>query len=77
MRRTGVALLAAALAVASPQAEDLDRYLKSLDLEERLRVAAARAEDNGEIAALWESWCLGSREWLRNQCLGIEEEIPR
>jgi len=77
IRRTGVALLAAALAVASPAPDDLDRYLRSLKLEEDLRVDAAQKAGNDELVGQWQAWCLGAREWLRNQCLGIEEEIPR
>ncbi len=76
VRRTGVALLGAALAIADPKAPDLDRYLRSLKLEEDVRVAAARDANNEELAVMWQNWCLGAREWLRNQCLGIDEKLP-
>ncbi len=77
VRRTAVALLASALSVASPRPDDLDRYLSSLKLEETVRREAALAVEDEELDALWESWCIGSREWLRNHCLGITERIPR
>jgi hypothetical protein len=77
MRRTGVALLSTALAVASAGPEDLDRYLRSLERERVLRVGTAEELEDPELAALWEDWCLGTREWLRNLCLGIDEKIPR
>jgi hypothetical protein len=76
MRRTGVALLATALALASPEPGDLERYLKSLRSEEEVRVAAAADAGSPETAERWRSWCLGAREWLRNQCLGSAEPIP-
>ena len=77
MRRTGVALLASALAVADPRPTDLDRYLRSLQIEERVRVAAAEEAAVEGLAESWRAWCLGAREWLRNLCLGIDEPLPR
>jgi aminopeptidase YwaD len=77
MRRTGVAILATALAVADPEPADLDRYLKSLAIEEQVRVAAAEDVENEELVALWRLWCLGARDWLRKECLGIDEDLPR
>ena len=41
----------------------------------RAVVAAVCAEDE-ETAELWQEWCRGSREWLRNLCLGIDEKLP-
>ena len=76
VRRTGVAILSTALAVADPRAEDLDRYVKSVEKERILRVAAARDIEDKELEVLWELWCRGAREWLRNHCLGIDEAIP-
>ncbi len=76
MRRTGVALLATALAVACPEPTDLDRYLKSLDRERVLRIAAAEEVNDVDLAGMWDEWSLGAREWLRNLCLGIDEKIP-
>ncbi len=77
IRRTGTALLATALAVADPRPEDLERYLLSLEKERILRVQAAEDHDEEGLVVHWEEWCLGAREWLRNECLGIREEIPR
>jgi hypothetical protein len=76
IRRTGSALLATALAIADPHPEDLERYLSSLEKERLLRVGAANEIEDVALAVHWEEWCLGAREWLRNQCLGIDEEIP-
>jgi aminopeptidase YwaD len=76
IRRTGVALLSTALAVASAGPQDLDRYVLSLEKERMLRVRAADEANDPELAGHWESWCTGAREWLRNLCLGIDEKIP-
>jgi hypothetical protein len=73
MRRTGVALMAAALALADPEPADLDRYLRALNEEENLRVAAATSANQAEIADKWRAWCDGARQWLREQCLRIPE----
>jgi len=77
MRRTGVALLSTALAVASANSGDLDRYLRTLDREEAVRVGAAKEFKDADMQKRWEEWCFGTREWLRNLCLGIEESIPK
>ena len=37
---------------------------------------AADDVDDVELAAMWETWTLGAREWLRNYCLGIQEKLP-
>jgi hypothetical protein len=76
MRRTGVALLAAVLALADPRPADLERYLKSLDLEENVRVGSAEEVGDADLMRMWKTWCRGAREWLRNHCLGIEEPLP-
>jgi hypothetical protein len=76
MRRTGVAILASALAVADPEPGDLERYLKSLDIERDVRLGAAIEADSPELEALWGMWCDGARAWLRKLCLGIDEELP-
>jgi aminopeptidase YwaD len=73
MRRTGVALLATALALADPQPADLDRYLRSLNAEENVRVAAAQAAGDEQLAESWRRWCDGARQWLRVECLRIPE----
>ena len=71
VRRTGVALLAAALAIADPVPAALDRYLRSLNEEENVRVAAAEKAKKPELAESWRKWCDGARQWLRIQCLRI------
>ncbi len=79
MRRTGVALLATALAVASAEPGDLDRYLGSLEREKVVRLQACEERDDPDMADLaghWEDWCHGAREWLINLCRGVEEKIP-
>ena len=77
MRRTGVALLATALAVSCAEPTDLDRYIDSLEKERLMRMEAATEVNDGDLAGLWEEWSDGAREWLRNLCLGIDEKIPR
>ncbi|MEX1024601.1 MAG: M28 family peptidase [Planctomycetota bacterium] len=75
-RRTAAAILTAASALASPEPGDLDRYLRSLDLERRLRVDAALDAKEADVARAWEAWARGARAWLRNLCLGIDEPLP-
>jgi len=77
IRRTAVALLSTGLALCSPSADDLARYLHSLDREQNLRVSKATEFKDSEQAERWEEWCFGTREWLRNHCLGIDEKIPK
>jgi len=77
LRRTAVALLSTALGVADPQPSDLDRYARSLSIEENVRVAAAMDAGDEDLAALWQNWSLGARAWLRNHCLGIDEGLPQ
>jgi hypothetical protein len=74
MRRTAAVILATALALADPRSTDLDRYLRSLDLERDLRVKAAEAAGDPELAGRWRQWCDGAREWLRVECLRIPPE---
>jgi len=76
MRRTGVALLATALAVASAGPGDLERYVNSLEIERLLRRRAAEEVNDEDMRDAWEKWSKRSRGWLRNLCLGIDEEIP-
>ncbi len=73
MRRTGVALMSTALALADPRPADLERYLKSLNAEENVRVAAAREAGNEQLAESWRRWCDGARQWLRVECLRIPQ----
>jgi hypothetical protein len=78
MRRTGVALMSTALALADPKPGDLDRYLRSLNEEENVRVQAATTATQPELAEKWHRWCTGARQWLRVQCLRIpaSEQVP-
>ncbi|NOT30333.1 MAG: M28 family peptidase [Planctomycetes bacterium] len=76
MRRTGVALLATGLALSSSRPDDLERYVRSLERERLMRVGAAKEAGDAELAEQWETWCLGTRGWLRNLCLGIDEAMP-
>lgn len=72
LRRTAVAAIATALAVAAPEPKDLDRYLRSNLDELELRRSAALAADRPELAAQWERWCTDVRHWFRWLCLGAE-----
>jgi hypothetical protein len=74
MRRTGTALMASALAVADPLPGDLERYLLSLNEEQRTRIDAARAAGLEDQARMWKDWCFGARQWLRVECLRIPSE---
>lgn len=69
MRRTGVAILATALCMADPRRVDLDRYLRSVEIEKEVRMAAAREAGDPELARRWKSWCLGASSWLRRECV--------
>jgi hypothetical protein len=72
MRRTGVAILATALAVADARPTDLRRYLVSLDEERALRVSAAEEAGDPDAAQAWITWTTGARLWLRSLCLDLE-----
>jgi len=76
MRRTGVALLATGLAVASAAPGDLERYLLTLDREIVQRLEIARERGDEEQAARWEDWSRGTREWIINLCRGEAQPLP-
>jgi hypothetical protein len=77
MRRMGTALVSAGMALADPAPGDLDRYLRSLALEQDLRVSAAKAAEDEELAERWRAWLRSSRQWLRTLCLGEKAgELP-
>lgn len=76
MRRTGVALLATGLSVATAEPGDLERYLRTLDREVAQRVEIARERGDEEQAARWEAWSKGTREWIINLCRGEAEPLP-
>ncbi|MBL6756431.1 MAG: hypothetical protein ISQ11_08480 [Planctomycetes bacterium] len=66
LRRTAVAIGAAALAVADAQPMDLERHLDTLNLERRARLdAVVRAEAGPEAEQLWKDWFRGARFWLK------------
>lgn len=68
LRRTSVAAMTTALCLADPRPEDLAGYLESVDLEEELRIRAARGAGEPELATSWARWSDGARAWLRAQC---------
>ena len=72
LRRSCITVLSIALSVADPRPTDLERYLASLDHERDVRVEAAQAADDDELAQSWRDWCTGARHWLRELCLGVE-----
>ncbi|MGB0333430.1 MAG: hypothetical protein ACPGPE_16600, partial [Planctomycetota bacterium] len=76
LRRTAVAIGAAALAVADAQPMDLERHLDSLNLEQRARLdAVVRAEAGPEAEQLWKDWFRGARFWLKALTAG-EPLVP-
>jgi len=68
LRRSVTAVMATALALASPGPGDLERYLEANEQERKLRVGAARQAGEVENAAAWEVWCDGAAEWLKSFC---------
>lgn len=66
LRRTSVAIMAAAMAVADAQPADLPSYMESLTIERDLRLRAASASESGQgIRVLWTDWFSGAERWLR------------
>ena len=66
LRRTSVAIVAAAAAVADARPSDLPSYLESLAIERDLRLRAATASDGGQgLRVLWTDWFAGADQWLR------------
>jgi len=78
LERTEVVVLATMLAVADPRPIDLDRYVRSMELERGVRVAAAEEADKVFLVEAWNDWCRGATGWLRAECLRIpiEEALP-
>lgn len=75
LRQTAVAIGAGALAVADGRPADLERYLASLNLERRMRLAAsANSDDAAALEAMWRSWFDGARFWLKAVTAG--EALP-
>jgi len=72
MRRTGAAIFSTALAVANAGPTDLSRYVESLRVEIDVRVAAAEAHGDPQLATRWREWGSGARSWLRKLCLDLE-----
>jgi len=78
LKRTEVAVVATMLAVADPRPLDLDRYVRSIELERQVRVDAAEADGKPSLGEAWNDWCRGAVGWVRAECLRIplEEAIP-
>ncbi len=74
LRRMSVAALATGLALSDPRPMDLDRYLRSMAEERRVRVEAAEEAERPIVAEAWREWCLGVQHWFRALCLSIELE---
>lgn len=75
LRRTAVAVGAAALAVADARPMDLERHLDTLNLERRVRLDAVVREEAGpEAEKLWKAWFKGARFWLKALTAG--EALP-
>lgn len=78
LRRTSVAIGAAALATADLSMGDLQRHLDSLNLERRLRLEAVALSDEEFKVGLeeaWKDWFDGARFWLR--ALAAGEPLPK
>lgn len=71
LERSSVAVLATMLAVADPRPEDLDRYVRSIELEREVRVEAAEADGKPTLVGAWNDWCRGAVGWVRAECLRI------
>ncbi|QDV06263.1 hypothetical protein Poly30_17710 [Planctomycetes bacterium Poly30] len=66
LRRTSVAILAAAAAVADARPGDLNRYMASLAIERDLRLKASTAEGAPSgLREIWVDWFAGTEAWLR------------
>lgn len=70
MHRMATALFSAGMALSDPAPGDLDRYLRSLALEQELRVGAAKTAGDEALAENWRAWLRDSRQWLRELTLG-------
>ncbi|MEM8712408.1 MAG: M28 family peptidase [Planctomycetota bacterium] len=65
LRRTAVAIVAAAAALADARPGDLPRYLESLAIERQLRLKAVDAGDApAGLRDLWVDWFTGAEAWL-------------
>jgi hypothetical protein len=76
MRRSGAVLLATALSIADAEPRDLERYLRSSQLEIDLRTAKAREAGDTDLEQRWKDWGQGARQWLRVLCLGSGAALP-
>ena len=78
LRRMACAVAAATLALADPRPADLQRYLRTNLAEKELRIAAAKDAKDEELAARWESWSEGVRQWFQRECQRLpREEVPK
>ncbi|MEM9380635.1 MAG: M28 family peptidase [Planctomycetota bacterium] len=75
LKRTTLAIGAAALAVADATPTDLERHLDSLNQERRMRLDAVQVAGAGVgMEELWKDWFDGARFWLRALTAG--EDLP-
>jgi len=74
LQRMATAAMASAMALADPLPGDLTRYLRCVDHERELRLAAAETAGEPDVAADWRAWSTGVRLWFRVHCLGLEGE---
>ncbi len=72
IHRTAVAILATAISVADPKPEDAARYASCIEKDRALRVAAANAAGDPQLAERWANWCDGARAWTDRLC-GVSE----
>ena len=65
--RAMLALYSGLQALLAPSPSDLERYLRSLKLEMRLR----QNQEEPEVGLRWMAWLRGARGWLREIVLGL------
>lgn len=75
LRRSSVAALATGWALGSALPDDLDRYLRTLSEETRVRIQAARGAGDAGLTEAWREWHLGAQAWLRVLCLGPDASL--
>lgn len=76
LRRSSLAILATALAVASPEIRDQKRYLASLNHERGVRLRSAELEELPDVGESWIEWCEGNHRWFYELCHGEPYPVP-
>ena len=72
LRRTAVALVGGAAAVADARTSDLKRYIESALRERFERQGAISEFEVDEVyGELWGDWSSGTRRWLADLCNGL------